>query len=251
MATSKVEVTEGTGTNLATHTISEDAATKHLTRHVPSHSDGTALTDATGIKISTSQLSALATTAQTRSAGFQLVDEPTDGHANIIDDAAFTVASTGIKMVGFLADETSTDSVNEGDGGAARITLDRKQIVTTQPHTAGGLSVKNLLDVDETDDDVKASAGQVYGFYAVNRATSPRYIRFYNTNTPTVGTTAHVLGPIEVPANASDHTAFIWTFGGLGIPFDTAISVAATTGFADNDTGAPSANDVIMCILYA
>jgi hypothetical protein len=176
------------------------------------------------------------------------VSLPTD--VAIADDAAFTPATTKVVMVGFEADEGSTDSVDEGDGGAARMTLDRKQIVTPQPHTAGGLSVSNHLDVDESDDDVKASAGQLYGFYAVNRTTSPLYVRFYNTNTPTVGTTAHVLGPIEIPANASDHTAFIWTFGGMGVPFSTAISVAATTGFADNDTGAPSANALIMCILY-
>lgn len=42
------------------------------------HSDGTIITDATGLKISTSQLAALATTAQAMSVGFQLVGLPTD-----------------------------------------------------------------------------------------------------------------------------------------------------------------------------
>jgi len=35
-----------------------------------------------------------------------------------------------------------------------------------------------------------------------------------------------------------------------GIQFDTAITIAATTGFADNDTGAPGANDVIAFGAY-
>lgn len=42
------------------------------------HSDGTIVTDATGMKISTTQLATLNTTAQTMAAGFQLVSLPTD-----------------------------------------------------------------------------------------------------------------------------------------------------------------------------
>jgi hypothetical protein len=36
----------------------------------------------------------------------------------------------------------------------------------------------------------------------------------------------------------------------MGIKFDTAITVAATTGVLDNDTGAPGANEVIVNIFY-
>ena len=39
--------------------------------------------------------------------------------------------------------------------------------------------------------------------------------------------------------------------GGPGIAFGTAICVAATTGVADNDTGAPGANEVVGTIFYA
>lgn len=49
--------------------------------------------------------------------------------AVIADDAAFTPATTKVQMAGYFADDTSTDVVTEGDGGAARITLDRRQIV--------------------------------------------------------------------------------------------------------------------------
>jgi hypothetical protein len=48
------------------------------------------------------------------------------------DDAAFTPATSKVSAVGFMADSTSTDSVDEGDIGAARMTLDRRQI--TQPY---------------------------------------------------------------------------------------------------------------------
>lgn len=48
------------------------------------------------------------------------------------DDAAFTVGTSKVAAVGFLADESSTDSVNEGDIGVARMTLDRKLQVANE-----------------------------------------------------------------------------------------------------------------------
>jgi len=47
----------------------------------------------------------------------------------ILDDSAFTPAVSSVAMVGFFVDETATDSVDEGDGGAARMTADRKQLM--------------------------------------------------------------------------------------------------------------------------
>lgn len=46
-----------------------------------------------------------------------------------VDDAAFTVATDTVAAVGMLADESTPDSVNEGDIGIPRMTLDRKQIM--------------------------------------------------------------------------------------------------------------------------
>ena len=54
----------------------------------------------------------------------QLLDD-----AVVADDAAFTPATTKLHMAGFTVDDTSTDSVDEGDAGAARMTADRRQIV--------------------------------------------------------------------------------------------------------------------------
>jgi hypothetical protein len=44
------------------------------------------------------------------------------------DDAAFSIASDAVAPAGFLADQTSPDSVNEGDVGLARMLLNRVQI---------------------------------------------------------------------------------------------------------------------------
>ena len=43
----------------------------------------------------------------------------------IVDDSAFTVGTDSVGVVGYLADDTATDSVDEGDVGAPRMTLDR------------------------------------------------------------------------------------------------------------------------------
>lgn len=169
----------------------------------------------------------------------------------LTDDAAFTPGTTKVVMAGAQADETATDSVDEGDGGALRMTLDRKLINNPQPHTAGGLSIFQSLDIDETEEDVKTSAGQVYGYSITNRATATRYVKFYNATAATVvvGTTTPVM-TLGIPGNSSDATMLSAAFGGMGIAFGTAITVAATTGFADNDTGAPGANDVLITVFY-
>jgi hypothetical protein len=204
--------------------------------------NGTVEVDASGFTVTVQGAVDLSGNALT---ALQLIDNPV-----VVDDAAFTPATTSVNVAGFFADETATDSVDEGDAGAARMTLDRKQIVTPQPHTAGGLAIFRSIDLDETEEEVKATAGCVYGMWVTNLATSTRFVKFYNATAAnvTVGTTTPVI-TIPIPGNASDDvTGF---FGSThGIEFGTAITVAATTAVADNDTGAPGANEVVINLFY-
>ena len=119
-------------------------------------------------------------------------------------------------------------------------------LVTNTPPTSGGYSIFRSIDLDESEEEVKATAGQVFGWYIYNAAASARYLKFYNATAAntTVGTTAPVL-TIPVAAGAAANVEF-----SNGIAFGTAISAAVTTGLADNDTGAPAANDFIINILY-
>lgn len=119
-------------------------------------------------------------------------------------------------------------------------------LTTPTPATSGGLSIYRTIDLDESEEEVKASAGQLFGWYLYNAAASMRYLKFYNATAAntTVGTTAPVL-TIPVAAGAAANVEF-----SNGIAFGTAISAAVTTGLADNDTGAPAANDFIINILY-
>lgn len=167
----------------------------------------------------------------------------------LADDAAFTPATSRVMPAGLFADETATDSVDEGDIGAARMTLDRKAIVTPYVHAAaGGHTPYYNLDVDESEDAIKASAGKLFWIHVMNRATAPRYIKFYNDTVAnvTVGTTTPVLSFMVPTMGDTNGAGFTINFGDAGCTFSAAITVAATTGIADNDTGAPSANDVVL-----
>jgi hypothetical protein len=112
--------------------------------------------------------------------------------------------------------------------------------------TAGGCSPYQSLDLDETEEEVKATAGQVYGYSFYNNAASNRYLKFYNATAAntTVGTTTPVM-TLVLPNGAAGHISF-----SAAVEFTTAITIAATTGLANNDTGAPSANDVVVTVFY-
>lgn len=157
--------------------------------------------------------------------------------ATLVDDAAFTPATSRVVPVGLQADETATDSVDEGDIGAPRMTLDRKQIVTVQPHTTGGLSTFMASGSDgssilvATARVIKASAGQLYGYYAYNPEAAVTFVHFYNVAAAsvTVGTT-NPMFTLAVPAGAAANLMFP-----CGVTFSNAgWSCAATTTAGGN-----------------
>lgn len=60
----------------------------------------------------------------------------TNGIAGIVDGTAFVPGTSEVLPIGFEADETSIGSVDEGDTGAARMSLDRKQYVIAHSETS-------------------------------------------------------------------------------------------------------------------
>ena len=158
------------------------------------------------------------------------------------DDAAFTVGSSKVSAVGMLADSTATDSVDEGDIGVPRMSLDRKQIVTNAPTAElHGLSVFNASSSDgataltSTAQVIKASAGQVYGWYIYNPNATAQFVQLYNTAAAsvTVGTTSPLF-MLTIPATAGANVEFT-----NGITFSNAgFSIAATSTAGGN--GAPT-----------
>lgn len=137
------------------------------------------------------------------------------------DDSAFTPATDYVGVAGFLADETTPDSVDEGDVGAARMTLDRKQLMVLVDATNdaqrlaidsnGKIGVSSMptvtvsaLDLDIrnlnlTDDAVKVSANT-----SANSITNPIYVQMVTTGLQT--TEVHSYDTtVDVAADTGDN----------------------------------------------
>ena len=190
----------------------------------------------------------------------------------LVDNAAFTDATTRLTMAGYIFDEVAGTALTENDGAAARVDSKRAQVmvvedattrgqrqavdasgnaaVAPKPTTAGGLSIGKLISANSTNaTSLKGSAGQVYTIYAHNVNAAVRYLKIYNkASSPTVGTDTPVI-TFPIPGNTAGNGAVLDT-GGMGIAFATGIAYAVTTGVADSDTAAVAANEIVLTILY-
>jgi hypothetical protein len=168
-----------------------------------------------------------------------LTNAGSGGNTFASDDIGPGVHYPRIKLV------HGADGTNDGD-----ISTANPLPVRVLPVAADGCTIFRSIDLDESEEEVKATAGTVYGVWFSNTATATRFLKFYNATAAnvTVGTTTPVL-TLALPGNATDDISGVFSIP-QGIAFGTAITVAATTAVADNDTGAPAANDVLVNIFY-
>jgi len=112
---------------------------------------------------------------------------------------------------------------------------------------SGGLSIHKNLDVDETEDAVKAGAGQIYWYHYANRTAEELFLKFYNATTATVvvGETVPVI-TIPLAKESQGHVPIP-----QGLAFSTAITVACVKGVADNNAEGPAANGCVITVGYA
>jgi hypothetical protein len=114
------------------------------------------------------------------------------------------------------------------------------------PRTTGGATPFRFNDIDETEEEVKGTAGQVFGWSVYNDGAGGEiYFHIYNATAAnvTVGTTTPLV-TLGIPAGGGANA-----FTEMGIAFGTAITIAATT--AHDGTGAPAANQVVGTLFYA
>jgi hypothetical protein len=109
-----------------------------------------------------------------------------------------------------------------------------------------GASVSRLIALATTNATVvKASAGRVLQVSVNNTNAAARYLKLYNKATaPTVGTDVPVL-TIPLAATSANHISYPG-----GVKFATGIGFALTTGIADADTAAVSANEHVVNVIY-
>jgi hypothetical protein len=120
-------------------------------------------------------------------------------------------------------------------------------LFTQTPVTSGGCSMDSYISSGAANQDqhpIKGSAGQLYGYALFNTTASVRYVKVYNLASPTSASTPVIR--IMLPANGGANMPV----GDSGLAFSTAIAIRITTGPADNDTGAASANDVLANFFY-
>lgn len=112
--------------------------------------------------------------------------------------------------------------------------------VSVVPQTSNGLSVFNATSSDgataltNSAQAIKASAGQIYGWFIFNPNSSAQFVQIYNVAAAsvTVGTTPPLF-MLTIPAVSAANVEFT-----NGIAFSTAMSCAATATAGGN--GAPS-----------
>lgn len=105
------------------------------------------------------------------------------------------------------------------------------------------LTYRNL-DVQTTGSVIKANAGGIFDLTMSNANAAIRYVKLYDKATaPTSSDT-----PIRTYLLPPSSTVVVPVTDGIN--FDAGISIRASTGVADADNTAPSANDVLVNIGY-
>lgn len=160
---------------------------------------------------------------------------------NLPEDAQGTpISSVYVPGVGFKALKGSTTTNTDGSSNDST-----PASVVIEPQTSGGtIGFHRISTADANAVNVKASAGQVYGWDIANNNASWRYIKLHNTGgTPTAG--SGVVRTIGVPPNGK-----ATYFNEIGIAFSTGIAMTAVTGAADNNTSAVGASELTIDIDY-
>ena len=169
---------------------------------------------------------------------------PADGTNGLAVDV--TRIAAGTNAIGKLA---ANSGVDIGDVDVTSISAGTNTIgdVGIKPRTSGGLSTSMDIDLDETETEVKGSAGQLFGWYIYNDGAAEVYVKLYNDTAANVvvGTTTPKL-TLAIPAGSAANV-----FTDMGIAFSAGICAAATTGVATADTTAPAANQVVANFYYA
>lgn len=164
------------------------------------------------------------------------------GNNNIGDvDVASSVLPTGASTLAEQQTQTASLSVlddwDESDRAKTNSIL--------KPTTAGGLTTYHLVSAGSTNaTNIKASAGQLYGWYIYNSNAAARKVAFHNTaGTPTAG--ASVYFSVMLPPGSAANV-----FSETGMAFSTGIAITTVTEIADSGNTAVAANDLIINLWY-
>lgn len=167
-----------------------------------------------------------------------------------VDVLSLPALPAGANAIGKLA---ANSGVDIGDVDVTSIAAGSNLIgdVALQGRATGGLSIFRSIDLDETEEEVKGSAGTLYSIDAMNMTNAVLYLKIYDgtASSVTVGTTVPVL-TYPLPTNGDTNGCGMVKNIPQGLAFASGITVAVTTGIADNNAGAPAVNACIVNIGY-
>lgn len=95
---------------------------------------------------------------------------------------------------------------------------------------------------------VKAGRGVITLLTVINTNAAVRYLRFYDTNILPVAGSGSPVRKFAIPASATGAGFVLAPM--LPMRFMVGIAYTLTTGVADTDTGALTANDVVLTLEY-
>lgn len=131
--------------------------------------------------------------------------------------------------------------------GTQRVTIatDDTVQVAQVPATSGGASIFHLISAATTNaTNVKASAGQLYGWSISNTNAATLYVKLHNTaGTPTAG--ASVVYVIAIPGGGVSNIDLA-----TGLAFGTGIGISTVTGVTDASAVAVAVNDLNINLHY-
>ena len=130
-------------------------------------------------------------------------------------------------------------------GGRLDVNVGNTPTVNIVPPTSGGCSDFHLVAAASTNaNNVKASAGQLYGITVFNNAAYPIYVKFHNTaGVPTAG-----VGVVRTFGVQAGMQGFYEQVN--GVAFSTGIAITIVKGIADADATAVAANDCVVDVEY-
>jgi hypothetical protein len=153
--------------------------------------------------------------------------------------------------------ETTRTTVETGDKASFHFTATQELINSTPtPQAEGGyaLPTRILSAANANLTSVKATAGQVYGWYITNTNAAARYVKLFNKATAPdpSGCSSNsdcpvmtILIPGGSTAGSGTATQFV-----PGISFTTGIGLAIVTGVADTSEDAVAANEIIVHLFW-
>lgn len=169
------------------------------------------------------------------------------------EDAAHTSGDQGVQILTERLDTQASTAGTTGDYAGLVTNALGALYVQNTGNTTGGLSVYRNLDIDETTatttQQLKGSAGTLYQcVISNNTAATIEYVKFYNATSLTGSALGTETPVMTIPILGA--TTMQVSFGPAGYSFDTGMTIGATTAIADNDTGAPAANAIVINCFY-